>query len=893
MKYIFFTFLFITSTLFSEIVQTYTDNFNTNTIASYATENTWTSGGTGSLTYDSVGKRMHMLTGDNVAMKFSKDVTPSAEGSFSIDFLPTVKYPKGGVFILTLEQDENTYYKIGNSDGYGTFEISKYVNGVNVDTNAFNHEYTQNSNYTITVTFSPSSMTVEAYGESVTLNGNTSAVTVNSFSVELTQQDAYFDNVVYGIAQEGGNTSPIANAGIDKSVQVNESITITGSGSDSDGTITAYQWSKGNTVLANTAIFVYSPISEGIDTLILQVTDNSGSIGTDSMDVSVTALPPVNTAPVANAGVNQSVNTSTTVTLDGSNSTDSDNDILTYQWSLTNKPIGSSALLVESTSKKPTFIADVDGTYMISLVVNDGTKDSVVVSVTITASTSEEIDAFRDNFNTNTIASYATENTWTSGGTGSLTYDSVGKRMHMLTGDNVAMKFSKDVTPSAEGSFSIDFLPTVKYPKGGVFILTLEQDENTYYKIGNSDGYGTFEISKYVNGVNVDTNAFNHEYTQNSNYTITVTFSPSSMTVEAYGESVTLNGNTSAVTVNSFSVELTQQDAYFDNVMYAISAPTNIQFVTLRDNHIQSNRDLSVDVLTVDLATGWGVKFVLDEGSNGEQVIIDSTVPYEATFTNLPLAEYKIDSYIVDEVGNVQPGDENHDSVKNIGIGDILVSLGDSLTFGYGDGILDDDISADGRNTGGGFEPILNDYLSAIHAYPHSIINEGIAGEKTEDGLIRLPSILAKYPEARTFLILYGTNDTNIWSNLESGKGLNIGDSGYAGTYKDYLKQMIELVNSIGKEVAIAKIPFALGESPTSRDYSEPIENGHRNVQAREFNEAIDELIANPSNNISVMSPDLYLYFKNNYVGKYFDNFHPNGLGYQNMAELWRDVLIQ
>ena len=60
-------------------------------------------------------------------------------------------------------------------------------------------------------------------------------------------------------------------------------------------------------------------------------------------------------------------------------------------------------------------------------------------------------------------------------------------------------------------------------------------------------------------------------------------------------------------------------------------------------------------------------------------------------------------------------------------------------------------------------------HLSGIYGYPHSIINEGIAGETTQEGLARLPSVLTKYTEASTFLVLYGTNDTNIWSDLESG----------------------------------------------------------------------------------------------------------------------------
>lgn len=90
-------------------------------------------------------------------------------------------------------------------------------------------------------------------------------------------------------------------------------------------------------------------------------------------------------APVANAGIDQNVLTSENVTLDGSGSSDPDNDVLTYSWSFTEIPAGSSAVLSDNTVVNPTFLADVEGTYVLSLVVNDGAIDSNVDSVTITA----------------------------------------------------------------------------------------------------------------------------------------------------------------------------------------------------------------------------------------------------------------------------------------------------------------------------------------------------------------------------------------------------------------------------------------------------------------------------------------------------------------------------
>ncbi len=80
--------------------------------------------------------------------------------------------------------------------------------------------------------------------------------------------------------------------------------------------------------------------------------------------------------PVAKAGPDQNVLTGSRVTLDGSGSTDANGDSLSYNWSFVSRPAGSSAVLSDATVVKPTFTADVDGKYVLQLVVNDGTVDS-------------------------------------------------------------------------------------------------------------------------------------------------------------------------------------------------------------------------------------------------------------------------------------------------------------------------------------------------------------------------------------------------------------------------------------------------------------------------------------------------------------------------------------
>ncbi len=228
------------------------------------------------------------------------------------------------------------------------------------------------------------------------------------------------------------------------------------------------------------------------------------------------------------------------------------------------------------------------------------------------------------------------------------------------------------------------------------------------------------------------------------------------------------------------------------------------------------------------------------------------------------------------------------------------VAIGDSITWGYGDDDASDNVSGDGRDMGpeagiGGFEPILNDLLTASTGLPHTIKNEGRLGITSSQGLDRLfppVDILNRHPIAQRYLVLFGMNDARPWLPVPSGKGLTPSDSGYAGTFKDNMQQIIDAINSQGKEAMLAKIPIALGDRATGSTYPDP-DNGARSLLIQEYNVVIDELKAIPGNNISVVPPDLYNYFRSRYTTEYFDNIHPNGVGYQGLANQWFNAITQ
>jgi hypothetical protein len=78
-----------------------------------------------------------------------------------------------------------------------------------------------------------------------------------------------------------------------------------------------------------------------------------------------------NTAPTADAGDDITITLGETVTLDGGNSSDDDNDPLSYSWELTSQPSGSSVSIDNNENVQVQFIPDVAGSYTATLTVSD------------------------------------------------------------------------------------------------------------------------------------------------------------------------------------------------------------------------------------------------------------------------------------------------------------------------------------------------------------------------------------------------------------------------------------------------------------------------------------------------------------------------------------------
>jgi hypothetical protein len=93
----------------------------------------------------------------------------------------------------------------------------------------------------------------------------------------------------------------------------------------------------------------------------------------------------VNNPPASDPGEDRSVLVGETVTLNGSGSADSDGDPLAFRWSFISRPSESRAFIADPSTAIASFTADAAGVYIVQLVVDDGSEESLPQLIVITA----------------------------------------------------------------------------------------------------------------------------------------------------------------------------------------------------------------------------------------------------------------------------------------------------------------------------------------------------------------------------------------------------------------------------------------------------------------------------------------------------------------------------
>ncbi len=164
----------------------------------------------------------------------------------------------------------------------------------------------------------------------------------------------------------GDNQPPVAAAGPDQQVIEGTTVTLDGSNSsdpDEDDTLT-FLWEQVNggttvtlsepTAVQPTFTAPTSADAGGALTFQLTVTDGAGASDSDTTTVNLVAASSGNYPPVADAGPYQTVGEGEIVTLDGSNSTDRENAIVSYEW---RQISGTPVALSNPNVMQPTFVA--------------------------------------------------------------------------------------------------------------------------------------------------------------------------------------------------------------------------------------------------------------------------------------------------------------------------------------------------------------------------------------------------------------------------------------------------------------------------------------------------------------------------------------------------------
>ncbi|MGB6393713.1 MAG: PKD domain-containing protein [Candidatus Acidiferrales bacterium] len=293
-----------------------------------------------------------------------------------------------GIFLFAGNSAQAQQFTVGNYQQISQRRVSLYVYEY------VYQAYVSNSggpatNVVATVTSTSSHTTIIddslSFGD---VAADTSTLSLNTFRFQQDRRFAFsFSNLVWTISSASAQP-PIANAGPAQTVPVGTTVTLNGSGSsDPNGSgITKILWTFDSiptgsaATLANATTFSPSFVVDEAGQYIarLTITDGLGLTGTSAVTISTVSSP-----PVADAGISETFPVGTTVTLDGSGSTDVDGAPLTFSWSFVSVPVGSAATLSNPAAVKPTFVLDKLGNYVVQLIVTAEGLTSAPSQVTI------------------------------------------------------------------------------------------------------------------------------------------------------------------------------------------------------------------------------------------------------------------------------------------------------------------------------------------------------------------------------------------------------------------------------------------------------------------------------------------------------------------------------
>lgn len=315
---------------------------------------------------------------------------------------------------------------------------------------------------------------------------------------------------------------------------------------------------------------------------------------------------------------------------------------------------------------------------------------------------------------------------------------------------------------------------------------------------------------------------------------------------------------------------------------------------------------------------GAGVEFVLSGGGLAApltaRVFGPAATPLAAAFRLPARGEYRLDGYLIDSAGTRVPG--MTDAIAQLAYGRIVLTIGDSITAGFGSDAVpfgapaypvntperSPAASADRRTyyqfdnsnytdrVAGVTAPFFRGYqtslaggLVACSAAPAFILNSGIQGLRTRLQPKRNERPINRYAYtklsayidqierlgARFIFLSLGTNDVS--DALDPTAWAQDGLGGIIAAIQGRVS---------GTTIWIPRIPYRKDSSAL------------RNLTV-DFNRAIDTVVAarDGQGGAVRVGPDLYTYFQQN-QGQFIDDVHPNGAGYEAMAAAWGEPAV-
>jgi hypothetical protein len=409
-------------------------------------------------------------------------------------------------------------------------------------------------------------------------------VSVSESLTGLTAATTYYFKLVAqnAVGTSNGEIGSFNTNSVAPTVSTNAATSITVSGATLNGSVNPnglataawFEWGEDSTLATfdNTAtqnigsgltdqpiLATLSGLTVGTTYYFRAAASNSGGVTKGT----IRSFPTVNPPPVADAGSDQTVYMDQEVTLDGSASADNPpGPSLTYLWE---KTAGPDVTLDNTSSPTPTFTfpaylydpADKNLQFKLTVTNDRGLSATDNVNVTVKW-------GFFDDFSANSTGFYL------QNPVSSLIYDSAGKRTRILAGAGETKIFSSQILEPAfrtnAGVFSLDFNPTGFTGGNKDLTIRLAVSSSEYYEFSTRSA----QIRKVVGDNTVASIAFSHPFFEGQVYPVSITFNQFSITVNAFGQTETLNtdfvGADSPLTPSYFEVWTSEMNVYYDNL---------------------------------------------------------------------------------------------------------------------------------------------------------------------------------------------------------------------------------------------------------------------------------------------------------------------------------------